>query len=180
MIQSSQPSSLKFTCKGFLLHLDLDFLPCLLPWRLGPFSFPRLSKPHRLSSVALSSKQKRVPWEWLWRSLKTSHTSKTSHFGLCASSRSKVLESRTVCDWQESSCISTGPISDARKLPEIFVYILSSAPKSSTFSERVDTSNKYFCLHSGEFKRSSGTKSTNPRKRSCRWRSCNHEVQLHP
>ncbi|TNN60617.1 hypothetical protein EYF80_029218 [Liparis tanakae] len=34
MIQSSQPSSLKFTCSAFLLHLDLDFFPCLLPCRL--------------------------------------------------------------------------------------------------------------------------------------------------
>uniref|UniRef100_A0A8C2KMB0 Uncharacterized protein n=1 Tax=Cyprinus carpio TaxID=7962 RepID=A0A8C2KMB0_CYPCA len=154
MIQSSQPNSLKFTCKGFLLHLDLDFLPCLLPWRLDPFSFPKLSRPHSLI------------------------------FSLFSCGRPcLVLESRTACDWQESSCISTGPVSDARKLPEIFVYILSSAPKSSTFSERVDTSNKYFCLHSGEFKRSSGTKSTNGCTvftKSCKWRSCNHEVQLHP
>lgn len=34
MIQSSQPSSLKLTCSAFLLHLDLDFLPCLFPCRL--------------------------------------------------------------------------------------------------------------------------------------------------
>uniref|UniRef100_A0A673J6G3 Uncharacterized protein n=1 Tax=Sinocyclocheilus rhinocerous TaxID=307959 RepID=A0A673J6G3_9TELE len=34
MIQSSHPSSLKLTCSAFLLHLDLDFLPCRFPWRL--------------------------------------------------------------------------------------------------------------------------------------------------
>uniref|UniRef100_A0A8C0WAH5 Uncharacterized protein n=1 Tax=Castor canadensis TaxID=51338 RepID=A0A8C0WAH5_CASCN len=35
IIQSSQPSSLKFTCRGFLLQRSLDFLPCRLPWRLA-------------------------------------------------------------------------------------------------------------------------------------------------
>ncbi|TNN42126.1 Protein GDF5OS, mitochondrial [Liparis tanakae] len=71
MIQSSQPRSLKFTCSGFLLHRDLDFLPCLFPWRVleaavlllllalapGPLSLAFLSRPNKALPSLLSLKR---------------------------------------------------------------------------------------------------------------------------
>lgn len=215
MIQSSQPSSLKLTCSGFLLHLDLFLLPCLFPWRVldaavlllllalvpGPLSLaffskpskalpsllslnrvclfldlvnttkiaffcwglPCLCKPRRfrssslsgLSSMALSSRQKCFPWLRCCRSLNISHTSNTSHFGLWESCRSSVLESSSCWSWQERSWISTGSVSDILKFPDTLLYILSSAPSTSAFSERVETSNRYCCLFRGESGRSS-------------------------
>uniref|UniRef100_A0A3Q2WYX6 Uncharacterized protein n=1 Tax=Haplochromis burtoni TaxID=8153 RepID=A0A3Q2WYX6_HAPBU len=176
MIQSSQPRSLKFTCRGFLLHLDFDFLPCRFPWRVldaavlrlllalvpGPLSLGLFSRPSKalpsllslkslpcrcsprrcrssslsgLSSTALSSRQKCFPWLRCCRSLNISHTSSTSHLGLWEPCRSSVLESSSCWSWQERSWIS--------------------APSTSAFSERVETSNRYCCLLRGESGRSS-------------------------
>uniref|UniRef100_A0A3P9DLA1 Uncharacterized protein n=1 Tax=Maylandia zebra TaxID=106582 RepID=A0A3P9DLA1_9CICH len=70
MIQSSQPRSLKFTCRGFLLHLDFDFLPCRFPWRVldaavlrlllalvpGPLSLGLFSRPSKALPSLLSLK----------------------------------------------------------------------------------------------------------------------------
>uniref|UniRef100_A0A668AFT6 Uncharacterized protein n=1 Tax=Myripristis murdjan TaxID=586833 RepID=A0A668AFT6_9TELE len=169
MIQSSQPSSLKFTCRAFLLHLDLDFFPCLFPCRLlnavlllrrGPSRFtafsaaaatrmafscwdrPLLSSPScrrstsvsDLPSVTLSWKQSCFPCCCM------SHTSRTSQPDFMESRGSRDLESSSLDVW---------------KSPGAFLNILNSAPTSSSLSERVETSNRYFCLRRGECKRSS-------------------------
>uniref|UniRef100_A0A669CRG2 Uncharacterized protein n=1 Tax=Oreochromis niloticus TaxID=8128 RepID=A0A669CRG2_ORENI len=110
MIQSSQPSSLKFTCRAFLLHLDLDFFPCRFPCRL--------------------------PSAVLLRRLDTP----SSFPAFVESSGSKDLESSSL---------------EVCKSPGALLNILNSAPTSSSFSERVETSNRYFCLRRGECKRSS-------------------------
>uniref|UniRef100_A0A3P8VGR6 Uncharacterized protein n=1 Tax=Cynoglossus semilaevis TaxID=244447 RepID=A0A3P8VGR6_CYNSE len=138
MIQSSQPSSLKFTCSAFLLHLDLDFFPCRLPCRL-------------LSAVLLLRRDLRdlifsfiSPLGWpcpagTGRSC-PAPASKTSHPGLVESSGSRDLESSNrplVC---RGACRSRDPL----------LNILNSAPTSSSWSERVETSNRYFCLLRGE------------------------------
>uniref|UniRef100_A0A8C9V2M2 Uncharacterized protein n=1 Tax=Scleropages formosus TaxID=113540 RepID=A0A8C9V2M2_SCLFO len=211
MIQSSQPRSLKLTCSAFLLHLDLDFLPCRFPCRLlsavlrlrrafaGPpcssficeprdltFSFislkrfslfldlvkttrmafsrwvrPLRSSPRCLKSasdwprVASSSKQSCPPWAE-WRPfLNTSHTSKTSHPGLRASWRSRDLESRSRPDPQDTRRRPYSPAWDAGKSSGSSLNILSSAPTSSSLSERAETSNRYFCRRNGECERSS-------------------------
>uniref|UniRef100_A0A4W5S0P0 Uncharacterized protein n=1 Tax=Hucho hucho TaxID=62062 RepID=A0A4W5S0P0_9TELE len=117
MIQSSHPSSLKLTCRAFLLHLDFDFLPCLFPCRLFNAVLRRRLALNRrpLSSsdlVPLSWRQSWLPWR---------------------------------------------PVGDVCKSPGTFLNILNSAPTNSSLSERVETSNRYFCLRKGECKRSSAT-----------------------
>uniref|UniRef100_A0A3B5AXS9 Uncharacterized protein n=1 Tax=Stegastes partitus TaxID=144197 RepID=A0A3B5AXS9_9TELE len=125
MIQSSQPSSLKFTCSAFLLHLDLDFFPCLFPCRLLSTVLRRRRGPSPLFSLFLE----RV----------------TSQPALVESSGSRDLECSSLSERQGEVCRSPGAL----------LNILNSAPTSSSFSERVETSNRYFCLRRGECKRSS-------------------------
>uniref|UniRef100_A0A672HTN5 Uncharacterized protein n=1 Tax=Salarias fasciatus TaxID=181472 RepID=A0A672HTN5_SALFA len=125
MIQSSQPSSLKFTCSAFLLHLDLDFFPCRLPCRLLSAVLRRRLGPSPLPLTPLGGGDTRSP-----------STSSSSSSAAASSSRSE--RHGEVC---ESPCA--------------LLNILNSAPTSSSFSERVETSNRYFCLRRGECKRSS-------------------------
>uniref|UniRef100_A0A8C7H1D2 Uncharacterized protein n=1 Tax=Oncorhynchus kisutch TaxID=8019 RepID=A0A8C7H1D2_ONCKI len=148
MIQSSQPSSLKFTCNGFLLHLDFDFLPCLFPWRFfniavlrlrlalelerGPLSFPFSPWPINVLPSLLSLKR-------VCLFLDLVKTTKMAFF--CCDSLS-VLSSMALTSRQNW-------------LPYTLVYILNSAPSTSALSERVETSNRYCCLRKGESGRSS-------------------------
>uniref|UniRef100_A0A3Q2DXL4 Uncharacterized protein n=1 Tax=Cyprinodon variegatus TaxID=28743 RepID=A0A3Q2DXL4_CYPVA len=127
MIQSSQPSSLKFTYRAFLLHLYLDFFPCLFPCRLlcavllrrrGPSPVPPFigfsSTDLRdliFSFISLNRFSLFLERSWMWRG-------------------------PSVCG-----------------APDALLNILNSAPTSSSFSERVETSNRYFCLLKGECKR---------------------------
>lgn len=124
---------------------------------------PCLCKPRRcrsmslsgLSILARSSTQKRVPLSRHCCSLKISHTSNTSHLGPWEFCKSRVLESSSWLLWQESSWTSTGSVSEILKFPDTFVYILSSAPRTSAFLESVETSNRYCCLFRGKSGRSS-------------------------
>uniref|UniRef100_A0A3Q3C3Z6 Uncharacterized protein n=1 Tax=Haplochromis burtoni TaxID=8153 RepID=A0A3Q3C3Z6_HAPBU len=155
MIQSSQPSSLKFTCRAFLLHLDLDFFPCRFPYTPSSFatftsfsltdlrdlicSFISLNRfslfLERVPSCLRSTSVSDLPSVTLsWRQ------SCTSQPAFVESSRSRDLESSSL---------------EVCKSPGALLNILNSAPTSSSFSERVETSNRYFCLRRGECKRSS-------------------------
>uniref|UniRef100_A0A8D0A7L6 Uncharacterized protein n=1 Tax=Sander lucioperca TaxID=283035 RepID=A0A8D0A7L6_SANLU len=129
MIQSSQPSSLKFTCSAFLLHLDLDFFPCLFPCLLVSAVLRRRRGPSPLTPLSA-----------------TPTPSSAAAFPATAPSSfsfSRFLERRpVVC---KEVCTSPGALRN----------ILNSAPTSSSLSERVETSNRYFCLRRGECKRSS-------------------------
>uniref|UniRef100_A0A3Q3KYV7 Uncharacterized protein n=1 Tax=Mastacembelus armatus TaxID=205130 RepID=A0A3Q3KYV7_9TELE len=124
MIQSSHPSSLKFTCSAFLLHLDLDFFPCLFPCRLLSAVLRRRRGPSPLTPLNDSA----CP-----SSSAAFTTAAASSFSF-----SLFLERVEVC-----------------KFPGALLKILNSAPTSSSLSERVETSNRYFCLRRGECKRSS-------------------------
>uniref|UniRef100_A0A672ZN69 Uncharacterized protein n=1 Tax=Sphaeramia orbicularis TaxID=375764 RepID=A0A672ZN69_9TELE len=130
MIQSSHPSSLKFTCSAFLLHLDLDFFPCLFPCRLLSAVLLRRRGPSPLFSLFLERVRLRS----------------TSVSDLPRVTRS----------WKQSwFCSRSERQGEVCKSPGALLNILNSAPTSSSLSERVETSNRYFCLRSGECKRSS-------------------------
>uniref|UniRef100_A0A3Q2U8F4 Uncharacterized protein n=1 Tax=Fundulus heteroclitus TaxID=8078 RepID=A0A3Q2U8F4_FUNHE len=127
MIQSSQPSSLKFTWRAFLLHLYLDFLPCLFPCRLlGAVLLRRRGFSPFPSFVGFSSADLR-----------------DLIFSFISLNRFSLFLERS---WMWTGPADCGP-------PKAFLNILSSAPTSSSFSERVETSNRYFCLLKGECKR---------------------------
>uniref|UniRef100_A0A3B3CE09 Uncharacterized protein n=1 Tax=Oryzias melastigma TaxID=30732 RepID=A0A3B3CE09_ORYME len=145
MIQSSQPSSLKFTCRAFLLHLVLDFLPCQTSsatrMALSCWLRPLLSSPSCRRSTSVSDLLS-VTLSWKQRcTLNISQTSRTSQPDLVESSGSR--------DREASSRLEP----EVCKPPGALLNILNSAPTSSSFSERVETSNRYFCLRRGECKR---------------------------
>ncbi|KAL4617144.1 hypothetical protein GN956_G21861 [Arapaima gigas] len=105
--------------------------------------------------AALSSKQSRPPVAERRPFLNTSHTSRTSHPGCRASRRSRVLESRSRPDGQDAKRRPYAAGSDPGRPSGSFLSIRSSAPTSSSLSERAETSNRYFCLRKGESERSS-------------------------
>uniref|UniRef100_A0A8C1QFL0 Uncharacterized protein n=1 Tax=Cyprinus carpio TaxID=7962 RepID=A0A8C1QFL0_CYPCA len=128
MIQSSHPSSLKLTCSAFLLHLDLDFLPCRFPWRL-------LSAVLRLRRALNCS------------ALSSSSSPRDSIFSFISLNRFSLFLDRATSH--------SRPDGDGWPSPGGFRNILNSAPTSSSLSERVETSNRYVCLRKGESVRSS-------------------------
>uniref|UniRef100_A0A452IU65 Uncharacterized protein n=1 Tax=Gopherus agassizii TaxID=38772 RepID=A0A452IU65_9SAUR len=119
IIQSSQPSSLKLTCRVFLLHRVFAFLPCPLPpvrvatvvlrlllslegvsWpgsggsKNGGFSFLLLCE--KATRRALSTKHSRWPEpSFSLQSLMASHTSNTSQRGEPESRMSAARESHS-------------------------------------------------------------------------------------
>uniref|UniRef100_A0A8C0QNV0 Uncharacterized protein n=1 Tax=Chelonoidis abingdonii TaxID=106734 RepID=A0A8C0QNV0_CHEAB len=217
IIQSSQPSSLKFTCRGFLLHLSRDFLPCLLPWRLAKAvrlfrrvlnccwvscgtrcgeprsacgeprssrssanrffrgdlvnttssAFSCCARPLRPKPRLLRSGSGCCPRPPGARSSRHScfqgccccspcHTSNTSQPAGGASCGARVRAPRSRGERQGKSCMEDRPGGGwGRRWPGALRKSRSSAPTSSSLSERVDTSNKYFCLLSGAGERSS-------------------------
>uniref|UniRef100_A0A8C5N1P4 Uncharacterized protein n=1 Tax=Leptobrachium leishanense TaxID=445787 RepID=A0A8C5N1P4_9ANUR len=163
IIQSSQPRSLKFTCSGFLLHLNRDFLPCLLPCRLlkvvlrlllllnGNFTTRRaFSCPLKFTSmldvpeVPLNSKQS--CFCGLLELCKLLKTSNTSQPGVRVSLRYRVLESSGAWELQEDICRWYKPGEALTISMGALRNTLSSAPTNSSLSDKVDTSNKYLCL----------------------------------
>uniref|UniRef100_A0A4X1U2D6 Uncharacterized protein n=1 Tax=Sus scrofa TaxID=9823 RepID=A0A4X1U2D6_PIG len=206
IIQSSQPSSLKFTCRGFLLQRSLDFLPCRLPWRLakavrrrrrpgegsqGPASGPscsRISANRFLRWDLVNTTSRARSWGvrtlrpkprlrrsgdggcwgpgtrasasphscfrgW-WR--RPCHTSKTSQPARGAPCGSRVRASSSRGDRQGKSCTCRGPAGGPPGAAGAWRKSRNSAPTSSSLSESVDTSNKYFCLRRGVRGRGSG------------------------
>uniref|UniRef100_A0A8C2C378 Uncharacterized protein n=1 Tax=Cyprinus carpio TaxID=7962 RepID=A0A8C2C378_CYPCA len=138
MIQSSHPSSLKLTCSAFLLHLDLDFLPCRFPWRL-------LSAVLRLRRALNCS------------ALSSSSSPRDSIFSFISLNRFSLFLDRACFRSISVSDITSHsrPDGDGWPSPGGFRNILNSAPTSSSLSERVETSNRYVCLRKGESVRSS-------------------------
>uniref|UniRef100_A0A3P9BZF3 Uncharacterized protein n=1 Tax=Maylandia zebra TaxID=106582 RepID=A0A3P9BZF3_9CICH len=132
MIQSSQPSSLKFTCRAFLLHLDLDFFPCRFPYTPSSFA--------TFTSFSLTDLRDLICSFISLNRFSLFLERVTSQPAFVESSRSRDLESSSL---------------EVCKSPGALLNILNSAPTSSSFSERVETSNRYFCLRRGECKRSS-------------------------
>uniref|UniRef100_A0A671L913 Uncharacterized protein n=1 Tax=Sinocyclocheilus anshuiensis TaxID=1608454 RepID=A0A671L913_9TELE len=129
MIQSSHPSSLKLTCSAFLLHLDLDFLPCRFPWRLLS-AVLRLRR--ALNCSALSSSSSSSPRDLI--------------FSFISLNKFSLFLDRVTSH--------STPEGDGWPSPGGFRNILNSAPTSSSLSERVETSNRYACLRKGESVRS--------------------------
>uniref|UniRef100_A0A3Q3IHG4 Uncharacterized protein n=1 Tax=Monopterus albus TaxID=43700 RepID=A0A3Q3IHG4_MONAL len=153
MIQSSQPSSLKFTCSAFLLHLDLDFFPCLLPCRLLSAVLRRRRGPSPLApfeNTASSSATRMAFSCWGRPSLFSPR---------CLKSTSMSDLPRVTLSWKQSRDLESSSLPvvcrELCKSPVALLNILNSAPTSSSLSERVETSNRYFCLRRGECKRSS-------------------------
>uniref|UniRef100_A0A671F9P1 Uncharacterized protein n=1 Tax=Rhinolophus ferrumequinum TaxID=59479 RepID=A0A671F9P1_RHIFE len=208
IIQSSHPSSLKFTCRAFLLQRSLDFLPCRLPWRLAK-AVRRRRRPGEGSQTASEepscsriSENRFLRWDlvnttsrarsWGGRTLRPKprlrrsggsgcsgpdarswastvsgsphaarsskhscfqgwwrrpcHTSNTSQPVRGAPCGSRVRASSSRGDRQGKSCTWSGPVGGPQGDAGAWRKSRSSAPTSSSLSESVDTSNKYFCL----------------------------------
>uniref|UniRef100_A0A8C8AJ99 Uncharacterized protein n=1 Tax=Otus sunia TaxID=257818 RepID=A0A8C8AJ99_9STRI len=173
IIQSSQPSSLKFTCRGFLLQRVFAFFPWPLPpdraamvvrlfLRLGYTSWPGsggsrkggLPRALILSRISLKRKHSTLPeGDLSLRSRRASQTSNTSHLEEPASKMSAALESSS----RGSSPSQPGQVERRRwwKVPSGDRAKLrfsgrarktrSSAPVTSSASGRLEMSKRYRC-----------------------------------
>uniref|UniRef100_A0A3B5QZF0 Uncharacterized protein n=1 Tax=Xiphophorus maculatus TaxID=8083 RepID=A0A3B5QZF0_XIPMA len=154
MIQSSQPSSLKFTCRAFLLHLYLDFFPCRFPCRLfgavlrrrrggpwpGPSALAGFSSADRRDLIFSFISLNRMAFSCCPRPLlsRPSRLRSTSSSDLPRAARS----------WKQSWLLCWRCVWNASHTSRT-----SQPPVSSWRWKGPATSNRYFCLLRGECKR---------------------------
>uniref|UniRef100_A0A3B3UW16 Uncharacterized protein n=1 Tax=Poecilia latipinna TaxID=48699 RepID=A0A3B3UW16_9TELE len=151
MIQSSQPSSLKFTCRAFLLHLYLDFFPCRFPCRLfGAVLRRRRGGPSpRPSALAGFSSATRMAFSCCPRPLlsRPSRLRSTSASDLPCTARSW-KQSWLLC-WR---CVRNASHTSRTSQPPVSAESAASRDLDWRWKGPA-TSNRYFCLLRGECKR---------------------------
>uniref|UniRef100_A0A8C8RTB5 Uncharacterized protein n=1 Tax=Pelusios castaneus TaxID=367368 RepID=A0A8C8RTB5_9SAUR len=156
IIQSSQPSSLKLTCRGLRLQRVLAFLPCPFPPDLAARVVLRLLLGWAGAVWPGSGGSEKGGLSFLWagwspaRSLTASQTSKTSQRGEPESRRSAARESHSRGGWagsgqavSRSRC--TAPSRDRAKLrfSGRRRRIRRSAPTTSSAGGRLERSKRY-------------------------------------